>query len=162
MLLLLFLSTIAHADDWRPLPANVRLPCKGKSSGKELVVLADLDNNGIPDLARLQENKKNHRIRLAVWMNGEKNPVVLDDREALQAGNFLRLELPGTRQILGQALVPVVPAKGARKGKAAPLQSGELKVKFASLSYGACGVNEWVFQWDAAKGKLVPTAVVPR
>ena len=142
MLLVLFFSLLAHADDWRPLPANPRLPCKGKANGKELVVLADLDNNGTPDLARLQENKKTHRVRLAVWMNGSEKPVVLDDKEALKAGNFLRLQVPATRQ-----------AADTKK---------PVKVKFASLSYGACGVNEWVFQWDDAKGKMVPTAVVPQ
>jgi hypothetical protein len=145
VLLLLLFSLAAHADDWRPLPANPRLPCKGKANGKELVVLADLDNNGSPDLARLQENKKTHRVRLAVWMNGSSTPVVLDDKEALKAGNFLRLQLPATRQALGA------------DGKKAPL-----KIKFASLSYGACGVNEWVFQWNENKGKMVPAAVVPQ
>jgi hypothetical protein len=145
VLLLLVFSLFAHAEDWRPLPANPRLPCKGKANGKELVVLADFDNNGTPDLARLQENKKTHRIRLAVWMNGSTTPVVLDDKEPLKAGNFLRLQVPATRQALGAA------------GKKTPL-----KVKAASLSYGACGVNEWVFQWDENKGKMVATAVVPQ
>lgn len=145
MLLLLLFSVFAYADDWRAFPANPRLPCKGRVSGKELVVLADFDNNGTPDLARVQENKKTHRVRLAVWMNGENTPVVLDDKEALKAGNFLRLQVPATREALGA---------GGKKTS--------FKIKSASLSYGACGVNEWVFQWDEAKGRMVPTAVVPR
>jgi len=127
---------------WVAVPAKSGVPCRGKTAGKEWVVFADLDGNQTPDIARLQQNLGTHRVRLAVWMNGTESPVILDEKETLQAGNFLRLAPPGKRWLPGK--------------------KGRLVISKASLSYGACGVNEQVFHWSDDKGKFISTAVEPK
>lgn len=126
----------APVGDWNPMPVTAKNSCKVKGKKKEFVIITDFDNDGTLDIARLLENKKTHKVRLALFMNGAEEPKFLFEDDATQGTNYLMLALPGDRT----ALV------AGKKTK--------LAVKLPSMTYGLCGGRELLYQWDEKQGKF--------
>ncbi len=91
--ILFFCFTAVAIEKWTLFHYN-DLDCKSPPSGYE--IKGDFDGNGKPDIAKLQANKKIKKRRLAVWMNGQSKPIILDIKPEDKAGNCLNLMQPGT------------------------------------------------------------------
>ena len=139
--LLLFTTSSFAKDDWHSASVGAKNSCKVKGKKKEFVVLTDFDGDGALDIARLQENKKTHRMRVAVWMNGSAEPLVLREDDGSLGLSYLTLALPGERAAVS----------AGKKIK--------YKISLPSIAYGKCGSPEFIFQWDKARGKFTSAVV---
>lgn len=135
----LFISIVASAknstDEWTLYTPSSESVCK--STGKGFEIRADFDGNKKGDIARLQINKKTKGHRVAVWMNGEAKPLILDEGD----GDFLMLEPPGEIDAFDG------------------LEGFTYKIKLPSIGYGTCEVSKEIFQWDGDSKKFKATWV---
>ncbi|MGZ3653806.1 MAG: hypothetical protein ACXVB9_05575 [Bdellovibrionota bacterium] len=126
----------APVGEWNPMAVTSKNSCRVKGKKKEFILITDFDNDGSLDIARLLENKKTHKVRLALWMNGAEEPKILFEDDAAPGTNYLMLALPGARE----AMV------AGKKTK--------YTIKFPSMAYGLCGGRELLYQWDEKQEKF--------
>lgn len=134
IVLLLFYFPAIAGDDWALFQSSDP-SCKSPPSGFE--IKGDFDGNGKTDVARLQANRQQKKRRLAIWMNGEAKPIVLDEKAERYAGNYLNLKSPGTVE-------PYVDSA----------DKTPVKIEFEALSSGSCEASEVIYYWDKKTKKF--------
>lgn len=121
-------------DKWVLFKSSDEL-CKSPPNGWE--VSADFDGNGKQDVARLEDNEQQKKRRLAVWLNENATPVVLEEQGLRYAGNYLTVKTPGT-------VNPFIDSS----------DKTPVKIEYDSIVTGSCESSEMIYYYDKVSRKF--------